>query len=269
MTTKTKQCDSGEKIPLNQWCNGLPQCKDGSDESDRHCKGESDYSVPLWLMGFFLAGLAGVGPTLFCFFKKIKRRQRMDEQESPAINPIVSKHMNEDITKVFLTKRDFDQDLSEAEEMILQRHYLNMRDQGIEWCYFSLLKMSADPPTSEKSILFVYKLEEEYLNCQPGNSYVVRKHWAQSMSHNLELKAWVFSHVSQGFGYKTGRFFYKNCLPLHSTYQYFDSRILSNMFTMYKLTVAFIDLWKDFIIAIALMNFSNHKLVSTAKLNNI
>ena len=60
----------------------------------------------------------------------------MDEQESPAINPIVSKHMNEDITKVFLTKRDFDQELSKAEEMILQRQYLNMRDQGIEWCYF-------------------------------------------------------------------------------------------------------------------------------------
>ena len=189
----------------------------------------------------------------------------MDEQESPAINPIVSKHINEDVTKVFLTKRDFDQDLSEAEEMILQRHYLNMRDQGIEWCYFSLLKMSADPPTSEKSILFVYKLEEEYLNCQPGNSYVVRKHWAQSMSHNLELKAWVFSHVSQGFGYKTGRFFYKNCLPLHSTYQYFDTHVLSNLLTMYKLTVAFIDLWKDFIISIALMNFSSHVLVSQIK----
>ena len=263
LTTDTRQCDNGKEIPLNQWCNGTPQCEDGSDESDRHCKGESNNSVAFGLLGFFLVGIALVGPTLFCFFKK-NRRHNIRERESPAINPIVSKYLNEDIIQVFLKKRNFEQELSEVEEMILKSHYLKMRDQGIECCYFDLLKKSsADPATSEKCIMLAYNLEVEYQNCDTEDKHVVFKHWSQSMSHKVELKAWVFSHVSQGFGYKLGRFFYICAIPLHYTYEYFDRHVLSNLLAMYKLTMAFVDLWKDLIISIAFLTFSQLKLVST------
>ena len=265
LTADNRQCDSGEKISLELWCDGKSHCRDGSDESDRSCKGESNkYIIPLVILGVFVIGAVLVAFTLFCFFDT-SRRKNINEQDF-ALNlthETISKYLDQDLIQVFLKKRDFDQHLREEEKTILHGHYMKMRNQGIHLCFFELLKISGDPATSEKCISYAYQLEEDYLNCA-GKMYVVFKQWSQSMSHNAELKYWVFSHIEQKFGYKIERWFYTNMLPLYSTCKYLNAHVLSNLLTLYKLSAAFIDIWKDLVIAIALRNFSFLLLVSSA-----
>ena len=212
---------------------------------------------------------------------------------------IPNEYIERDIVQVFLVKRSIVSDLTEDEKAILRGHYLNMRDRHQIHLLFCLLKTCGDPDTCRLVIKFLETVEFEVIN-ESKTEYIeaadeattgeakteekmeektkekVKQFWAKSMSgcyqvggHTpkyqlLHVQKWVLDHLDEDPGCfdGNGSLFYTYCLPLHSTWEYFEDKLLPPLLGFYRMGSVMLDLWKDLVFFFALQYTASFQKVS-------
>ena len=302
LTTPTFTCQNGQKIHGDKVCDGNSDCLDGSDEQKcKGGRAIQSYITMVVIIYFFL-GIVVVGVTLFYLNGQENVPDLQTTTGGPPTSQscnqisIPNEYIERDIVQVFLVKRSIVSDLTEDEKAILRGHYLNMRDRHQIHLLFCLLKTCGDPDTCRLVIKFLETVEFEVIN-ESKTEYIeaadeattgeakteekmeektkekVKQFWAKFLSGSyqvgghtqkyqlLHVQKWVFGHLDEDPGFFDG-FFYTYCLPLHSSWEYFEDKLLPPLLGFYRMGSVMLDLWKDFVFYFALQSYTSFQLVS-------
>ena len=80
------------------------------------------------------------------------------------------KHFNCEVISIFVTKRTFNEFLSETDQSILRNHYLELKKDNKVYIFYEHLKASADDATVELVMSFILKVEmkhNQFSNASP------------------------------------------------------------------------------------------------------
>ena len=102
----------------------------------------------------------------------VKTDDKAEENEYEIVEELDEriKHFNSEVISIFVTRRSFNQVLSEADQSVLKSYYLELKQDNKVYIFYEHLKASADDATIELVMTFILQVEvrhNHYTNARP------------------------------------------------------------------------------------------------------